>query len=150
MYHYNFLYSSSIKKRIVKAILFLGGSKWNTSSRVGKIVHRTIFACVLAGSSPARNLATSFSIPHFQKNQHSKSCAFWWLEVEYVKPRRKNSPPDYFCLRFGWLQSSSKLGNLLFDSTFSKKLAQQKLCFLVARSGIEPLTRGFSVPCSTN
>ena len=73
MYHYNFLYSSSIKKRIVKAILFLGGSKWNTSSRVGKIVHRTIFACVLAGSSPARNLATSFSIPHFKKISTAKA-----------------------------------------------------------------------------
>jgi len=52
----------------INITVFFGGSKWNTSSRVGKIVHRTIFACVSAGSSPARNLATSFSIPHFQKN----------------------------------------------------------------------------------
>ena len=41
-----------------------GGFKWNTSSRVGKIVHRTIFTFVSAGPRPARNLATSFSIPH--------------------------------------------------------------------------------------
>ena len=24
----------------------------------------------------------------------------WWLQVEFAEPRRKNSPPDYFCLSF--------------------------------------------------
>ena len=126
--------------------------------------------------------------------------------MECVKPRRKNSPLDYFCLHFGWLQTNSKLGNLLFDSTSSnafwhsfavplcggfkwnassrvgkivhwtifafisvgsrptRNLATSfsiphllmhfgtaLLClFVVASSGIEPLTRGFSVLCSTN
>ena len=58
-----------------------------------------------------------FDSTSFNAFWHSFAVPLWWLQVEYVKPRRKNSPLDYFCLRFGWPQTNSKLGNLLFDST---------------------------------
>ena len=66
-----------------KSCAFFGGSRWNTSSRVGKIVHWTIFTFVSACSSPARNLVTSFSIPHFSiKLSTAFAVLFWWFEVE--------------------------------------------------------------------
>ena len=36
--------------------------------------------------------------------------------MDHDKPRQKNSPLDYFYPRFGWLQTSSKLGSFLFES----------------------------------
>ena len=41
---------------------------------------------------------------------------FWWAGMDHDKPRQKNSPLDYFYPRFGWLQTSSKLGSFLFES----------------------------------
>jgi hypothetical protein len=52
------------KKIIANAMIFyFGAGSGATRTRVGKDVQWTSFACVLAGSSPAQNLATSFSIP---------------------------------------------------------------------------------------
>ena len=58
-----------------------------------------------------------FRIPRF-KQKRNMLCIFlfWCTQRDFVEPRRKNSPPDYFYLRFGWPLTSSKLGNLLFES----------------------------------
>ena len=60
------------------------------------------------------------------------------------QPRRENCPLDNFLI-------------LLFDSLFNITKYKRRYLFfinsslfLVPRTGIEPVTRGFSVPCSTN
>ena len=46
----------------------------------------------------------------------------------FAEPRQKNSPLDYFYLRFGWLQTSSKLGNFLFESIVYIQKKHSKNC----------------------
>ena len=50
-------------KNVAIATFFFWYSKWDYTTRVGKIIHRIIFAFVSAGPRPTRNLATSFSSP---------------------------------------------------------------------------------------
>ena len=50
-------------KNVAIATFFFWYSKWDCITRVGKIIHRIIFAFVSAGPRPARNSATSFSSP---------------------------------------------------------------------------------------
>ena len=50
-------------KNVAIATFFFWYSKWDYTTRVGKIIHRIIFAFVSAGPRPARNLETSFSSP---------------------------------------------------------------------------------------
>ena len=55
-----------VQKNIAFAMFLFGAGSGATRTRVGKDVPRTSFACILAGSRPAQNLATSFSIPTVQ------------------------------------------------------------------------------------
>ena len=60
---------------------------------------------------------------------------------------------DCFCLLRTVAPAHRSHRPLLFDSTYFSKKKEwyfHAILFVVARSGIEPLTRGFSVPCSTN
>ena len=106
-------------KNVAIATFFFWYSKWDCITRVGKIIHRIIFAFVSAGPRPARNSATSFSSPTVIVK--IKKCSYCYIfilvpKVGLYNPRRKNNPQDYFCLRFGRPQTSAKLGNLLFES----------------------------------
>ncbi len=50
-------------KNVAIATFLFWCPKWDCITRVGKIIHRIIFAFVSAGPRPARNSATSFSSP---------------------------------------------------------------------------------------
>ena len=50
-------------KNVAFATFLFWCPKWDCTTRVGKIIHRIIFAFVSAGPRPARNLAASFSSP---------------------------------------------------------------------------------------
>ena len=67
-------------KNVAIATFFFWYSKWDYTTRVGKIIHRIIFAFVSAGPRPARNLATSFSSPMIIvkiKNVAFATFLFW-------------------------------------------------------------------------
>ena len=67
-------------KNVAIATFFFWCPKWDCTTRVGKIIHRIIFAFVSAGPRPARNLATSFSSPMIIvkiKNVAFATFLFW-------------------------------------------------------------------------
>ena len=100
------------------------------------------FVCIVKKNITKSLISTIvyFRIPRF-KQKRNMLCIFlfWCTQRDFVEPRRKNSPPDYFYLRFGWPLSSSKLGNLLFESLV---LNRKGICFaysfLVHPEGFEP------------
>ena len=79
----------------------------------------------------------------YSKNKKCSYCYIFFLvpKVGLYNPRRKNNPQDYFCLRFGRPQTSTKLGNLLFESHNLIKIKKCSYCYiflLVPKVGLEP------------
>ena len=66
-------------KNVAIATFFFWYSKWDCITRVGKIIHRIIFAFVSAGPRPARNSATSFSSPTVIFK--IKKCSFCYIFI---------------------------------------------------------------------
>ena len=117
---------------------------------------RTCFRCAATGS-----LTTSDR----QKNDTTFSWVsfFWWAEVD--SNHRRQSRQIYSLLPLAARESARNLYSLIGGAgdrnrTNNLLITNQLLCQLsytskvpfrvVPRGGIEPPTRGFSVPCSTD
>ena len=80
---------------IAIATFFFWYSKWDCITRVGKIIHRIIFAFVSAGPRPARNSATSFSSPTVIFK--IKKCSFCYI---FILVPKVGLEPTWFPARF--------------------------------------------------
>ena len=82
-------------KNVAIATFLFWCPKWDYITRVGKIIHRIIFAFVSAGPRPARNSATSFSSPTVIFK--IKKCSFCYI---FILVPKVGLEPTWFPARF--------------------------------------------------
>ena len=151
-------------------MLTYGGQRWIFAN---KLYAQVDYSCKPRKQPPAADCRTcfrfattgSFTTSAHQEKMHSVlKCIFsWWAEVD--SNHRRQSRQIYSLLPLAARESALILYSLIGGAgdrnrTNNLLITNQLLCQLsytsklpfrvVPRGGIEPPTRGFSVPCSTD